>query len=84
MEIQKEIVGKYNLENGAIVSIPAGGAQDFAQMRATQLSALSSMMQVEAFEHFSSEIKSNIHWLASTLSDEIQALIPIVISDVKR
>lgn len=80
----QEVIGSYSIENDAIISIPMGSALDYAQMRASQLKALNAMMAGETFEHFSEDIKQQTHWLASTLSDEVCALVGIVGSDTKR
>lgn len=79
----REVIGSYAIENDAIISIPMGSALDYAQMRASQLLALNAMMAVETFEHFSNEIKQHAHWLASTLSDEVCALMEIVAVDAQ-
>jgi hypothetical protein len=79
----KEIIGRYDLPNGAIVSIQEGEAIDYASMRARQLSALTHVMGGEGFELWNEEIQSNVKWLASTLSGELASLISIIDADAR-
>ena len=79
----KEIIGRYDLPNGAIVSIQEGEAADYASMRAGQLSALAHVMVGEGFELWGEEIQTNVKWLASTLAGELASLISIVDADAR-
>jgi hypothetical protein len=81
-EIQK--IGTYTTYNEAVISIPIDSAQDYAQMRASQLHALNAMMIGETYEHFSADIRQNAQWLSASLSGELAQLIKIVAGDVKR
>jgi hypothetical protein len=82
--ISKEIIGSYILPNGATVSIEAGEAIEYANMRSVQLSALSHIIISEDFSQYNDDIKSNIHWLVCTLAEELESLIPIVHTDAKK
>ncbi|GGC98730.1 hypothetical protein [Undibacterium terreum] len=61
-------------------------AYDHACMRAAQLAALLSVVaDVKSdFNNSSKTIQSDVLWLASTLADEVQQLLPIVLKETGR
>lgn len=83
-ETPAEIIGSYELDNGATVSIKAGHAGDYADMRAAQLKALTYAANSPGFGDWCGEIKSNVRWLITSIAAEIVDLLPIVSADAER
>lgn len=84
MPAESEFIGFYQINNEVQISVRHKGAVDYASMRAAQLNALLHLTYGaggDEFRKWSNEIQDNVMWLASTLADEIEHLIPIIRED---
>jgi hypothetical protein len=76
----------YEIYGAVHVQVEQGSAQDYAHMRAKQLSALLHMTYgggEEAFQTLSSELQNNYLWLASSIADELGNLLPLVAKEAR-
>lgn len=74
-------IGSFSVFPGIQVLIFEGDAGDYLAMRAAQLTALMSLFASEGFEQQPAAIKSDVRWLASSLSSEINHLIPVALKE---
>nr|WP_315467283.1 hypothetical protein [uncultured Undibacterium sp.] len=83
MKNKNDILGTVKLDPSGIdlVVTNQGGASDYCEMRAAQLSALTTIVcgdGYETFKRYNEEIQSDVLFLINGLAQEIQQLIPIV------
>lgn len=84
-ETSEQIIGSYEIDNGAIVSIKAGCAGDYADMIASQLKALAHVVNGYDFdENWCAEIRSNVRWLLTNLTQEMAGLVSVLGNDAVR
>lgn len=84
-ETPEQIIGSYEIDNGAIVSIKAGCAGDYADMIASQLKALAHVVNGYDFdESWCAEIRSNVRWLLTNLTQEMAGLVSVLGDDAAR
>jgi hypothetical protein len=69
---------------GVHVFVREGDASDYLAMRGAQLAALICLVAMEGFESQSIETKTNVRWLASTLANEVNHMIPIALREASR
>lgn len=84
MPIQKKVIAEYSYFHGVKVSFSDGGATNYLEMRTAHLAALCRMLCGDDFENWSNTIKADAKWLAATLAEEIDHLVPIVLDEVHR
>lgn len=63
------------LAQGIFLQVRPSGIPDYLAMLADQLTAILSLMCLDEFETRSDEIQSSAIWCASTLADQIRAVI---------
>lgn len=69
---------------GVKVLISNGSAGDYLAMRAAHLAALMKIMALEGFELQSVDTKNNIRWLAATLAEEVNQVVPYALKEAER
>lgn len=69
---------------GVKVLISNGSAGDYLAMRAAHLAALMKVMSLEGFELQSVDTKNHVRWLASTLAEEVNQIIPHALREAGR
>jgi hypothetical protein len=87
LNVPTEFVGSFKSFNGGHVFIEKGNAQDYASMRASQLSALIQLQWLVNEAHgaggstLGKGANSDVLWLASSLAEELVFLIDLVDAD---
>lgn len=80
-----KFIGTLTVPYGSL-SIDAGEAQEYAQMRADQLGCLLALMQGGAsgsFNQLSSSAQGTLLWLAQQMADELGAVVRMVDADAR-
>jgi hypothetical protein len=70
--------------DGVNLQVDAGSAEDYLHLRSRQLSALTHVMAGESFYGWNNSIKVGVASLASSLADEVDNLIPLVMREARR
>lgn len=73
----------YTIEGLATIALKTGDVVDYAQMRASQLSALTSLLCCDDFQNYNNSIQNNVLLLVCGMASEVEKLISMLHRDVR-